>query len=156
VIMSLAKLLTWLVEGELVSYKILSDLTSFRMLIARLHLETISHLDTIRQVKEALANLSPDLNAMYGQNIARIPEKDKQLALDVFSWVALAPTPLSMEELRHAIATDPHDERMSVITEDDLPLSKKILQACVGLVSIRKHWWFERQEAVLVRMSYYL
>jgi hypothetical protein len=139
-----------------VSYTILSDLTSFRMLIARLHLETISHLDTIRQVKEALADLSPDLNAMYGQNVARIPEKDKQLALDVFSWVALAPTPLTMGELRHAIATDPHNKRIPVITEDDLPLPKKILQACVGLVSIREQWWPKRQEVILVRMSYYL
>jgi hypothetical protein len=126
------------------------------MLIAKLHLETISHLDTIRQVKEALANLSPDLDAMYGQNVARIPEKDRQLALDVFSWVALAPTPLRMEELRHAIVTDPHNEQMSVITEDDLPLPKKILQACVGLVKIRESWSYYRQEVILVRMSYYL
>ena len=127
------------------------------MLIAKLHLETISRQDTIRQVKEALANLSPDLDAMYGQNVARIPEKDKQLALDVFSWVAFAPTPLSMGELQHAIATDPNDENVSVITEDDLPLPKKILQACVGLLNVRKPWsWFDRDKVVLVHMSYYL
>ena len=127
------------------------------MLIAKLHLETISRQDTVRQVKEAVANLSPDLDAMYGQNVARIPEKDRRLALDVFSWVALAPTPLSMEELRHAIATDPDDENISVITEDDLPLPRKILQACVGLVNVRKPWsGSDREEVILVRMSYYL
>jgi ankyrin repeat domain-containing protein 50 len=125
------------------------------MLIAKLHLETISRQDTIRQVKNTLANLTPDLDAMYGQNVARIPGKDRRLAFDVFSWIALAPTPLSMEELRHAIATDPDDENICVITEDDLPLPKKILQACVGLVNVRKAWsWSDREEIVLVRMSY--
>ena len=125
------------------------------MLIAKLHLETISRQDTIRQVKEALANLSPDLDVMYGQNVARIPEKDKRLALDVFSWVALAPAPLTMEELRHAIATEPHNGNISVITEDDLPLPKKILQACVGLVNTRKQWHHYKEEVVLVRMLHY-
>ena len=110
------------------------------MLIAKLHLETISHQDTTRRVKKALTSLSPDLDAMYGQNVARIPEKDRQLAFDMFSWVALAPTPLSMEELCHAIATDPDHENISIITEDDLPLPKKIVQACVGLVNTRKPW----------------
>jgi ankyrin repeat domain-containing protein 50 len=126
------------------------------MLIAKLHLETISCQDTIRQVKEALANLSPNLGEMYGQSVARIPQKDRELALDVFSWVALAPTPLSMEELRHAIATDPYDNTISVITADDLPLPKKILQACVGLVNTRKREWSYKEEVVLVRMLDYL
>jgi hypothetical protein len=152
--MLLRKLLKGLVQGK-EPYALPHNLTSFRMLIAKLHLDTLSHLDTIRQVKEALANLSPDLDAMYSQNVARIPEKDKQLAHDVFSWVALAPTPLSMGELCHAIATDPHNERMSVITEDDLPRPKKILQTCVGLVKVRESWP-KREEVILVRMSYYL
>jgi hypothetical protein len=154
--MLLARLLKGLVQGKLL-YVTPYNLTPVRMLIAKLHLETLSHLDTIRQVKEVLANLSPDLDAMYGQNVARIPEKDKQLALDVFSWVALAPTPLSMEELRYAIATDPHNQNLSVIIEDDLPLSKRILQACVGLVNIRKPWSrSDKEEVILVRMLYYL
>jgi hypothetical protein len=121
------------------------------MLIAKLHLETISHLDTIHQVKEALANLSPDLDIMYGQIVARIPEKDRQLALDVFSWVALAPTPLSMEELCYALATDPYNATISVITKDDLPRPKK-LQACGGLVTQGSRG----EQVTLVRMLYYL
>jgi hypothetical protein len=86
---------------------------------------------------------------MYGQNVARIPVEDRQLASDVFAWVALAPSPLSMQELRHAIATDPYDDTRSVITEDDLPHPTKILQACVGLVTMRENW--QSKQVVLVR-----
>jgi hypothetical protein len=118
------------------------------MLIAKLHLETISCQYTIREVKATLNNLSPDLNEMYGQNVARIPAKDKELASNVFAWVALAPSPLSMIELCHAIA---YADAISEITEDNLPHPTKILQACVGLVMIKKEWYFNEQ-VVLVRM----
>jgi hypothetical protein len=107
---------------------------TIRMLIAKLHLETISRQDTIRQVKDALSSLSPDLNVMYGQNVDRIPEKDRKLAFNVFAWVAHAPQPLNMNQLCQAIAIDPYDEAISDVTEDDLPHPAKILQACVGLV----------------------
>jgi hypothetical protein len=121
------------------------------MLIAKLHLETLSRQYTIKQVKATLKNLSPDLNEMYSQNFARIPAKDRELASNVFAWVALAPSPLSMTELCHAIATDPYNDAISEITEDDLPHPTKVLQACVGLVMIKKEWYLNEQ-VVLVRV----
>jgi hypothetical protein len=126
-----------------------------RILIATLHLEAIAGKDNVKQLKEALNNLLPDLHEMYDQNVARIPEKEKRLAFDVFSWVAHALDPLTVRELQYALATEWQDNNSESIDEDELVPSKKILQACVGLVKSRK-WAANSETEVVVLVRTYL
>lgn len=107
------------------------------MLAAKLHIQSISRFRNVMQLKEALETLSPDLNAMYEKNIDRIPDEDREIAYDVFSWIAVACRPLRMLELQHALVTNWMDRRSIHIHVDELDLPERILEACGGLVTTR-------------------
>ena len=107
------------------------------MLIARLHLQSLAMQRNLRQLKKTLNNLSVDLDEVYEKNIDRIPELDRELAFHIFSWIALVVHPLTLWELQQALATDWEDEEMDTIGEDELDLPSRILQVCVGLVTVK-------------------
>jgi hypothetical protein len=107
------------------------------MLIARLHLQCLAIQRNLRQLKKTLSNLSADLDEVYEKNIDRIPELDRELAFHIFSWIALVVRPLTLWELQQALATDWEDDEMDSIGEDELDLPSRILQVCVGLVTVK-------------------
>jgi hypothetical protein len=114
----------------------LSLIRNLRMLIARLHLQSLATQRNLRQLKRALLNLSVDLEEVYEKNIDRIPELDRELAFHIFSWIALTVRPLRLWELQYALVIDWKDDDMDSVGKDELDLPSRILQVCVGLVTV--------------------
>jgi hypothetical protein len=106
------------------------------MRVARLHLERLSCSDTPKNLKSILGRLSDDsdIDKTYDESITRISSDDRDLAFTVFSWVALAHRPFTMEVLLHAIATDWDNEEQLEIGDADLHLPDRVLEVCQGLV----------------------
>jgi hypothetical protein len=109
-----------------------------RMLIARLHLQNLATQRNLRQLKRVLSNLSVDLEEVYEKNIDRIPELDRELAFHIFSWIALAFRPLRLWELQHALVIDWKDDDIDSVGTDELDLPSRLLQVCVGLVTVTR------------------
>ena len=74
------------------------------------------------------------MNETFDSTIARIKEQAKssvEQAMRILSLVFLAETPLSVDELLHALATET-DQRD--IDRDNFPSQRTFLECCLGLV----------------------
>ncbi|KAJ7747665.1 ankyrin repeat-containing domain protein [Mycena maculata] len=103
-------------------------------LLAKLHIESLSTKPTVKGVREALANLPKNLQHTYDNAMKRINEQnpeDREIALSALTWVANAKRPLSVQELREALAIEPGATRLDVDNILDIEI---ILSVCAGLV----------------------
>jgi hypothetical protein len=125
--------------------RFLSDLLA-RFLLARLHMNILLEQDTIRAVLYALDKLPDEIDQIYDESMERIERQSntKELAKRVLSWIIYASRPLSVEELRHALAVSPN---MTEMDPRDLVFESKLISVCAGLVVIDK----ERQVVRLAR-----
>lgn len=123
--------------------------------MARLHLKLISDKAgshaSVAAVRHALATLPTELDETYQETISRTRSgKYKELAHHALVWVAYATSPLTVEELRHAIAWEMHPDALS-IEEDFLPNIETVLASCRGLLVVMDDE--QRAEVRLVRTS---
>ena len=98
-------------------------------------MDSLERKHTRRQVRQALEGL-PELDGTYNEALERIhgqSDEDWQLAQQVLSWITYALEPLSVDGLKHAIATEPDVTQMS---DDDLIDQAILLSVCAGLVVI--------------------
>ncbi|KAJ7483609.1 ankyrin repeat domain-containing protein [Mycena latifolia] len=105
-------------------------------LLAKLHIECLATKNTIKAVREALQHLPKDLQHTYDEAIERInhqTEEDKQLGLLALTWVANAKRPLSVAELREALAIEPQSTFLDVNNLLDIDI---ILSVCAGLIIV--------------------
>jgi len=84
---------------------------------------------------------------MYADTVTRIkrqPAKQAALAIHALTWLAYANAPLSIEDLRQAIAATP-----PTFTAKDThtPLEEDLVAACCGLISVDK----ESRQVRLIR-----
>lgn len=133
-------------------------------LLARLYMESLMRLITLRKIKAALTLLPEGLDDMYDDALQRIKAQDSEsalLAMKILSWTYFAVRPLTLEELRHALAVEPGD---CFLDEDGLADKDLIMSACVGLISVQEgdivtfiHYtiqeYFERRALVLFKDS---
>ncbi|KAJ7291088.1 hypothetical protein C8J57DRAFT_1704769 [Mycena rebaudengoi] len=103
-------------------------------LLVKLHMDSLSTKITVRAVREALKGLPKDLDGTYDeamQRIAQQSEDDRNLALQILSWISNAMRPLSASELQEALAV-----RLGtmVLDIDGLPDMDIMLSVCAGLV----------------------
>ncbi|KAJ7487066.1 ankyrin repeat domain-containing protein [Mycena latifolia] len=105
-------------------------------LLAKLHIESLATKNTIKAVREALQHLPKDLQHTYDEAMQRInhqTEEDRQLGMLALTWVANAKRPLSVAELREALAIEPES---TCLDTDNLLDMDIILSACAGLIIV--------------------
>ncbi|KAF7343972.1 ANK-REP-REGION domain-containing protein [Mycena venus] len=128
--------------------KISSKSVDGMFLLAKLHIDSMSTKNTIREVREALNVLPESLYGSYDIAIQRIDAQsnaDRKTAHSTIIWVANAKRPLTVEELQVALAVKPG---MQKLDEDDFMDIDIILSVCAGLVIVD-------EESSVVRLVHY-
>ncbi|KAF8206616.1 ankyrin repeat-containing domain protein [Mycena galopus ATCC 62051] len=107
-------------------------------LLAKLHIESLKTKNTIKAVRKALTELPKNLYEGYDIAMQRIEaqnEEDRVTARSALIWVANAKRPLSVEELRVALAVEPGTQQLD---KENLLKIEIILGVCAGLVIVDK------------------
>lgn len=87
-------------------------------------------------ILRALGKLPEGFEGTYNDALERINQqskKRKEMAYRVLSWISYAFRPLSLTELRYALAVR---EDMTEMDENDLDDEEFLISVCVGLVTI--------------------
>jgi len=114
-------------------------------------MNTLIHLLTKGDIKQALRNLDKGregLEQTYEQAMERINDHRKgyrELVKQILEWIVHARRPLSIAELRHALAVWPHTMKLD---EDFFPSIQVLRSVCAGLVAIDR-------ESNIVRLVHY-
>ncbi|KAL8791314.1 MAG: hypothetical protein Q9195_005933 [Heterodermia aff. obscurata] len=121
-----------------------------RFLLAQLHIGALSRKHNKRAIRSALHFLPTEIDNTYHEAMQRIDdqsEEDVHLAKDILTWVYYAVNPLTIDELRHALAT-PEPEGNRKLDDEDLTDSEILVSVCAGIVTIDK-------ESSLIRLIHY-
>ncbi|KAJ7032335.1 hypothetical protein C8F04DRAFT_1040646 [Mycena alexandri] len=105
-------------------------------LLAKLHIESLVAKHTVRAVRDALKHLPTGLWDTYAEAMQRIDrqsKEDKDLAMLTLTWVVNAKRPLSVAELKQALAIEPESTCLDV---DSLLEIDIILSVCAGLIIV--------------------
>ncbi|KAH8763535.1 hypothetical protein F5882DRAFT_20290, partial [Hyaloscypha sp. PMI_1271] len=103
---------------------------------------------SLKQVLEKLQRAPPDLGSIYEHILKTIIDaEDREDSLHLMQWISLANRPLSLTELRFALALDDHsihDFQNSVqdskdFVEDDERMEQLITSLSGGLIEVRDH-----------------
>ncbi|KAL8795904.1 MAG: hypothetical protein Q9195_001648 [Heterodermia aff. obscurata] len=108
-------------------------------LIADLHMKHLGSFTNVRDLREALVKLPTEVDRYYDEAWAKISGQEenlKDLANRTVSWLYHSQRQLKVDELRHALAVRPGDEKYDF---DGLTDITDILEACRGLVIIEEH-----------------
>src|SRR5213075_2590621 len=105
-------------------------------LLARLQIESIRGLMTIKEIRHALKTMPIELTDTYDKAMERIQQQPRAhvaLALRVLSWISHARRPLLVEELRHGLAVEFGKPSLDV---ENLCHARSMVTVCGGLVTI--------------------
>ncbi|KAI0165473.1 hypothetical protein GGR52DRAFT_575564 [Hypoxylon sp. FL1284] len=104
---------------------------------AHCQIEALSQLRTVKAIRRSLEELPRDLHETYDRILARISRVDRDLARRVLLWVSFAVTPLTLEEIRSAIAIEPELDHLD---DECLLRSQYEIPSLVGgLVHVTDH-----------------
>ncbi|KAH6908058.1 hypothetical protein BKA70DRAFT_1483308, partial [Coprinopsis sp. MPI-PUGE-AT-0042] len=106
---------------------------------ASLMVEAVSHCISAAHIMEQLDKLPAKLDLLYEASFLRIemqPEERAALATRVLLWVTYAYRPLTVQELRYAVASDPPFDGK---TPDNLVPESLLVSVCCGLVVPHAH-----------------
>ncbi|RDW94780.1 hypothetical protein BP5796_00543 [Coleophoma crateriformis] len=107
---------------------------------------------SLNQVQQMLHELLPDLSSIYEHTLKNlIDDEDQADSLHLMQWVCLATRPLSLTELRYALALDDsafQESQNSVsdsqgFVEDDLRMKQLITSLSGGLIEVRDHYYHQ-------------
>ncbi len=116
--------------------------------MAKLLLDSLVSKMTRKALQEAIGELPKTLHDTYDDALSRINkqnEDEKELAERILSWISYAFRPLTIMELRHALAVTPgedHFDEANMPDEEDLP------SVCAGLIYIE-------EDSKIVRLAHY-
>jgi hypothetical protein len=102
-------------------------------------MEKITNLHTRGHINLALHNLAKEtdgLDETYKQAMGRIEnqgDKLRALAKQILAWIVHAKRPLSITELRHAVAVRPNAVKVDI---EFLPSDRTLRSVCEGLVTV--------------------
>ncbi|KAJ7582149.1 ankyrin repeat-containing domain protein [Mycena floridula] len=108
-------------------------------LLVHLHLESVKNKPNRQELRKALAKLPDKIYISYDETMHRInsqEESSAQLANQVFKWLVYAKRPLSMLELRHALAISLESTEMD---PDAITSTEILIEICGGLVITEKN-----------------
>lgn len=120
-----------------------------RFLVANLQMRLIRQAENMTDLRQILARLPEDLDRMYDHTLERIEalsSKRSKLAMNALCWVVFCDRRLTIEELRHALATTPRQKKFN---REDLHPASDITDFCLGLLSITEN----TQEVALMHYS---
>ncbi|KAJ7474244.1 hypothetical protein FB451DRAFT_286152 [Mycena latifolia] len=123
-------------QNEIIST--ISNSVQGMFLLAKLHTESLASKHTVKAVREALQHLPTNLKQTYDEAMHRINsqnEDDRQLALQAITWVAFAKRPLTVGELREALAIEPGATTLDVNNLLDID---SVVSVCAGLIIVDK------------------
>ncbi|KAI1052532.1 hypothetical protein LB507_009826 [Fusarium sp. FIESC RH6] len=128
---------------ELIETELKSDLVSAivtrasgSFLLARLIMDHITNLLTVKDIRQALVALPANYDEAYLSTFHRVVKQApglRDLALRSLNLICYVKEPLRIVELQHALTTE---EGMLEIEPEDLPTCKSIISSCLGLLVI--------------------
>ncbi|KAF5706589.1 ankyrin repeat domain-containing protein [Fusarium mundagurra] len=131
------------VDVELIRTELKSDIVSAivkraagSFLLARLIMDHITSLLTIKDIRKALISLPANYDEAYLSTFDRILKQTpslRDLALKSLNFISYVKEPLRMVELQHALAAE---EGMVEVDSEDLQPSKSIISSCLGLLVV--------------------
>ncbi|KAJ9419399.1 ankyrin repeat-containing domain protein [Fusarium oxysporum] len=131
------------VDVELIGKELKSDLvsaiekkTAGSFLLARLIMDHITSLLTIKEIRKALVSLPANYDEAYLGTFDRIIKQTpglRDLALRSLNLICHVKKPLRIAELQHGLAIE---EGMLEIGPEDLQASKTIISSCLGLLVV--------------------
>ncbi|KAF9639089.1 ankyrin repeat-containing protein [Lasiodiplodia theobromae] len=104
-------------------------------LLAKLFLDQLLDLDTIKQIRTALLLLPTNVMDAFQHSVARIeaqPAGQRELAYRLIGWITHSHRRLKADEIIHALALE---EGVDEIDEENRPPLARLLKVCVGLVN---------------------
>lgn len=108
----------------------------YRFLLARLLVQHLVGLTSVKEMRRVLKNLPSGLTEAYQSTLDRVLSQTpsrSSLAMRVFGWITHAERRLTMEELIHALAIE---QGSTGIDKENVTSPKITLQVCIGLVSV--------------------
>ncbi|EAU81538.2 ankyrin repeat domain-containing protein 44 [Coprinopsis cinerea okayama7 len=114
---------------------------------AALQLESIQHCRSLDSVKTKLNEFPIGIQGVYVSSLQRIQSQDpesRELAMQILLWLTFARGPLSMQDMRYALAADPET---GMFKPERMPDEASVLSVCCGLV--------ERHASDIVRLIHY-
>ncbi|KAK0472466.1 hypothetical protein IW261DRAFT_1570822 [Armillaria novae-zelandiae] len=103
-------------------------------LLAGLHMDLLAQTTNPKILREVLSKLPESMTSAYDKTLARVDSQgvyDRDLVYRVYSWVAFAKRPLTVLELRYALAVEPGTK---VLDPDNLFDGDFLGSVCAGLV----------------------
>lgn len=101
-------------------------------------LEYIGQQHSPKQVELSLEKLPDSLDSTYDDALSRLGngvESNRQLAMQVLGWLAISLRPLSVEELREALAASiPNEDDEVGFDRDNMVDEEDIVDHCEGLI----------------------
>ena len=107
---------------------------SFRVLLARLHMDCIVREDSIRRARRILETLPVDVNSTYSDLLSRVyaQRKDQgERAKQPISWILCSTRPLAVSEIQCTPSVESSDTSMD---EEALPDMESLISSCAGIV----------------------
>ena len=114
----------------------LSQNANGMFLLPALQIQTITDQVSKSGIRSILRSLSSDLHEVFGGFIERIksqPGSRQRVASVALTWLAYARRTLSVNELRHALATRLSDAELD---QDNMVSPRIIVESCLGLLVI--------------------
>jgi hypothetical protein len=97
-----------------------------------LHMEALCQTHNMRSLKRALKELPSEIWETYDAAVSRIRSQwTSELGLKILMWISTALRPLTLAELKHAIAIEREDRDFN---DEGLSSDGVILSACAGLL----------------------
>ena len=112
-----------------------------RFLLVALNIDAILGETSLAKRKEMLqkvATIGVDLDSVYTQTLQRIKEQKggrPRLGMEVLMWISHAERPLTIDELRHALAVE---IGATDLNPENICPQDMILRSCLGLVVVDK------------------
>ncbi|KAK0480424.1 hypothetical protein EDD18DRAFT_1439630, partial [Armillaria luteobubalina] len=103
-------------------------------LLAGMHVDSLAETTNRKSLRDALTNLPGNIWEAYDIALKRVnnqSEDRQELAHRVFGWIAFARRPLTVLELRYALAVEPGTTTLDL---DNLHDEDFLLDICAGLV----------------------
>ncbi|KAL8963781.1 MAG: hypothetical protein Q9183_004964 [Haloplaca sp. 2 TL-2023] len=108
-----------------------------QFLLPALHLKDLSLQPSIRDLVDALDTIPTELDDVYSIAVNRIRDHSqnlKDLGMRILAWVIYAARRLTIDEIRHAIATRPND---TYLRERGLMKPKEFITRTAGLLQFQ-------------------
>ncbi|KAI4236949.1 MAG: hypothetical protein L6R40_006001 [Gallowayella cf. fulva] len=105
-------------------------------LAVKLHMESLSSKTNIQALKKAMTRLPTTLRQLYDDTLKRINsqnEDEKEIANKALRWIVYAYEPLTVRQLKEALAIDPEADDFDPEAAPPITL---VLHACGGLLVV--------------------